>query len=151
PGSGAGTAGYMSPEQIRGETLDHRSDLFSFGIILFEMVEGKHPFQKVTAIETSAAILRDEAPPVSTSRSYRPSPMVDRIIRKALAKDLSLRYQSAADILADLRGMQGELTGHAPSRTRSAAISVAVLPFVNLSAEKENEYFSDGITEDIIT
>jgi eukaryotic-like serine/threonine-protein kinase len=152
PRPGAGTAGYMSPEQIRGEALDQRSDLFSFGIILYEMIEGKHPFQKATAIETSAAILRDEVVPSSAGGLRRCSPMVDRILFKALAKDLAVRYQSAAEILADLRALHEEIAVRAaPSRSRPAGLSIAVLPFVNLSADKENEYFSDGITEDIIT
>jgi serine/threonine protein kinase/Tfp pilus assembly protein PilF len=148
PSRGGGTPSYMSPEQIRGQPLDQRSDLFSFGMVFFEMLTGGHPFQKATSIDTTTAILRED--PATTRQDLKNYPtLVQHFLRKCLAKDVDRRYQSAAEILADLRLLRDELVTQ-PSRSRSSGASIAVLPFVNLSPDKENEYFSDGITEDII-
>ena len=98
----AGTLSYMSPEQARGETLDARTDIFSLGILLFEMVTRQRPFDGETQTETLQAVLTNEAPPVSAHRQNVP-PDLQRIIGKALHKNRDDRYQSAREMLADLR------------------------------------------------
>ncbi len=148
PGMALGTAAYMSPEQARGEELDARSDLFSFGAVLYEMASGQEAFSGATAAVIHEAILNRT--PVFTSKDYPPE--FTRILQKALERDRRLRYQSAADLRADLERVKrdaGNSSGSAAARAPGA--SVAVLYFENLSGVKEDEYFRDGITEDIIT
>ena len=98
PGAILGTMGYMSPEQVRGLPVDHRSDLFSFGAILYEMLSGKKAFRRDTASDTMAAILRDEPSELSGS-GRNISPAVDNIVRHCLEKDRDNRFQSAKDIV----------------------------------------------------
>lgn len=106
-GSIAGTISYMSPEQAKGESVDTRSDIFSLGIILYEMLSGKHPFSKPSPIETLTSILRDAIPPTHiTPKSV--NPVLNPILRKALAKNPGERYQSITDFAADLRKAQIE-------------------------------------------
>jgi serine/threonine protein kinase/tetratricopeptide (TPR) repeat protein len=106
-GSIAGTLAYMSPEQAKGENVDTRSDIFSLGIILYEMLSGKHPFSKPSPIETLTSILRDAVPPAHiTPKSV--NPVVNPILRKALAKKPADRYQNIADFANDLRKAQTE-------------------------------------------
>jgi len=106
-GSIAGTIAYMSPEQAKGESVDTRSDIFSLGIILYEMLSGKHPFSKPSPIETLTSILRDSVPPPHiTPKSV--NPILNPILRKALAKNPQDRYQSISDFAADLRKAQIE-------------------------------------------
>src|ERR1700736_2853146 len=97
PGTVMGSVGYMSPEQVRGLPVDHRSDLFAFGTILYEMLSGRRAFKKDTASDTMAAIIRDEPPGLSEpGRSI--SPALDRVVRHCLEKDRDNRFQSAKDI-----------------------------------------------------
>lgn len=98
----AGTLSYMSPEQARGETLDARTDIFSLGILLFEMVTGQRPFAGDTSTELLRALINDEAPPLSAHRQSVPGDL-QRIVGKALKKNRDDRYQSAREMLADLR------------------------------------------------
>ena len=141
-----GTVGYMAPEQVRGESVDTRADLFSFGCVVYEMVAGKRAFARASAIETLAAILHDKPEAPSLHRDP-PSPSLDRLIARCLEKDRTARFQSARDL-------EFVLSTFAPAETvqavRPRAASVAVLPFANLSADSENEFFADGITEDVI-
>ena len=97
PGTVMGTVGYMSPEQVRGLPVDHRSDIFSFGAILYEMLSGKRAFKRDTPSDTMAAILRDEPPELSES-GRNISPALDHIVRHCLEKDRDNRFQSAKDI-----------------------------------------------------
>jgi serine/threonine protein kinase len=158
PGSTLGTLFYMSPEQARGEALDARSDLFSFGAVLFELATGARAFDGGTAAVVFQAIFGETPRPSRHNPSLPPE--LDRIIGKALEKDPELRYQTAAELRSDLRRLRRDLdSGRSPAATDSgpaaaapaAERSVAVLYFENLSSAKDDEYFRDGMTEDIIT
>lgn len=186
PGVLLGTVPYMSPEQVRGEELDGRSDVFSLGVVLYEMVSGRQPFSADSAAGTLSAILTHDPPPVGT-RPDVPAEL-QRIVRKCLEKDRERRYQSARDLCVDLSNLVRDRSSGIgvvkkaaqPRRTaRRAALvavvtilaligvglyfsslkeepttkaitSIAVLPFINATGDPTAEYFSDGITEDII-
>jgi len=145
-GSTLGTVGYMSPEQARGEEVDSRSDLFSFGVVLYELIAGRSPFKA----EFDAATIRNiiEAVPEPLAR-YKTdvSDELQRVVSKALAKDRSLRYQHADDLQSDLKGCL--LTDNKRQKTQEK--SIVVLPFENLSADPDQEYFSDGLTDEVIS
>ncbi len=163
PGSSIGTVAYMSPEQARGEELDARSDLFSLGVVLYEMCTGLIPFGGATAALIFDGILRSEAAPATTINPKLPA-AIENILAKALEKDTDLRYQTAAEFRADLKRLKRDLdSNRRPSADKpeapkaaapaapSAGKSVAVLYFENQSGSKEDEYLRDGITEDVIT
>jgi serine/threonine protein kinase/Tfp pilus assembly protein PilF len=160
PGTTLGTVSYMSPEQARGQIADARTDLFSLGTVLYQMASGVLPFQGNTSAMIYEAILNRDPAPVTQVNAAMP-PEFARILDKALEKDRSMRYQTATDLKTDLTRLKrdSEAGGKRPSDSgdpHSAAgkqteKSVAVLYFENLSGVKEDEYFRDGITEDIIT
>ncbi len=141
-----GTVGYMSPEQVRGEVTDTRADIFAFGCVLYEMATGERPFERQGAVDTMAAILHDTPTAPSRRRHELPSGF-DRLVAHCLEKGASARFQSAHDLEFALAALTSPKT--APAGGPRAA-SVAVLPFLNLSADPENEFFADGITEDVI-
>ena len=130
-----GTVSYMSPEQAEGRQLDGRSDIFSFGAVLYEMVTGTRLFERGSSVLTLAAVLHDEPPPPRNA-----PPDLAAIINRCLRKDPRDRFQTADEIKKALQQIG-----------RSAPVpAIAVLPFANMSAEKEDEYFSDGLAEEII-
>ncbi len=188
-----GTPRYMSPEQARGEKVDARTDIFSLGVMLYEMVAGQVPFAGATPSEMIAAILRDEPPPLTTDLPHE----LQRILRKALSKERRERYQTMTEMRADLnqckqQSLSAEKNGvptvGASSLTSPMAAarklgrrrfvqatlvslvlivaatvyfsffggsgraidSLAVLPFVNVGANPDAEYLSDGVTDDLI-
>ena len=136
PGMVMGTVGYMSPEQVRGERVDHRTDIFSFGAVLYEMVSGKRAFQRGSAVETMSAILKEDPPELSES-SVAISPGIDRIIRRCLEKSPERRFQSASDLAFAIEALSGPSGASAavqaiarPNRhpwIAAAVIAVAVL------------------------
>jgi non-specific serine/threonine protein kinase len=156
PGGTVGTVAYMSPEQARGEELDARSDLFSFGSVLYEMATGRQAFPGNTTAVIHEAIMNRT--PVAPVRLNPEVPLeLERIINKALEKDREGRYQTAFDLRADLKRLKQQMDSGRAAATKAAEPaadakkSVAVLYFENLSGAKEDEYFRDGMTEDIIT
>jgi serine/threonine protein kinase/tetratricopeptide (TPR) repeat protein len=184
-----GTVGYMSPEQVRGHALDHRSDIFSFGCVLYEMLSGRPPFKRETAPDTTSAILHED-PPALRDTGHGIPPVLDGIVTRCLEKGPEARFSSAHDLALALQA-EGEAlitptsaarfrrphswmwTGvialgvvataaaaiyyvagrrHARSVPTPAAIrAIAVLPLVNVSGDPAQEYFSDGMTEELIS
>jgi serine/threonine protein kinase/Flp pilus assembly protein TadD len=163
PGSSMGTVAYMSPEQARGEQLDARSDLFSLGVVLYEMATGVTPFGGTTTALIFDGILRETPRPASEVNPRLPLAF-EKILDKLLEKDPDLRCQTASELRADLKRLARDLsagkrppadkTGSGPTPQAGPSLrqkSVAVLYFENQSGSKEDEYFRDGITEDIVT
>jgi len=192
PGTVMGTMGYMSPEQVRGREVDHRSDIFPFGAVLYEMLSGQRAFKRETAADTMSAILKEE--PLELSESGRNVPVaLDHVVKHCLEKKPEDRFQSARDIVFALSEASGststssttsgaQAAAPVPTRRRPLAFaaagvlvavvaglllwkrggwrpeaqagisdqSIAVLPFVNMSDDKANESFSDGISEELL-
>ena len=144
PGTVMGTAGYMSPEQVRGQAVDARSDLFSLGVVLVEMLSGHRAFHGGSAVETMAAILKED--PLSGSGAALPAAL-ERIVRRFIEKRPEDRFQTARDAAFALEA----LSGGAPARDAEAAPrSVAVLPFADMSPAKDQDYFCEGLAEELI-
>jgi serine/threonine protein kinase len=159
PGTALGTIAYMSPEQVRAKELDARTDLFSFGTVLYEMATGALPFRGESSGVIFKAIL--DGLPTSAVRLNPDMPAeLERIINKCLEKDRNLRYQHASDARTDLRRLKRDtesarlaaITSASDSTSRLFRFfdSVAVLPLVNATGDPETEYLADGISESII-
>ena len=144
-GAVVGTIPYMSPEQVQGKHVDHRSDLFSLGVILFEMATGHRPFDGETSVDVASAILRGTPESIHETRPDMPD-QFGRIISRCLEKEAEMRYQTAGDILTALSNIGEKVNATADD----GQPSVAVLPFVNMSPDKDQEYFCEGLAEDII-
>jgi len=151
-----GTMPYMSPEQVRGAELDHRSDIFSFGIILYEMATGKRPFCEASTAELISAILKDAPPPLTEIRIELPRDL-GRLVDRCLEKDPDRRIQTAKDVRNELDTMRRDLetgthrwSSSSTMRAEAREKSIAVLPFVSHSNNPDDEHFSDGITEEIL-
>jgi eukaryotic-like serine/threonine-protein kinase len=162
-GAVLGTVSYMSPEQAIGRGIDHRSDIFSLGVVLYEMLTARLPFEGASAVEVIDKIIHEE--PVAVARlNYSVPPELERIARKCLEKDRDRRYQSTRELLTDLNNLRrdtdsGPRTSHGLNRhtqvvrrprSRKAIDSLAILPLINMSGEMDAEYLSDGITESLI-
>ncbi|HTZ49074.1 MAG TPA: protein kinase [Verrucomicrobiae bacterium] len=160
-----GTPAYMSPEQVSGRTLDHRTDIFSLGVLLHEMATGHRPFEGTSSAELISAILRDNPPPVTDLRADLPSDLA-RVIRRCLEKDPHHRLQTARDIANEFRDMARNIssspaTPTSPSRSTKAADSgaaradegfwVAVLPFRHTGNNADVAGLAEGLTDEIIT
>jgi serine/threonine-protein kinase len=142
-----GTPQFMSPEQARGTEVDHQTDIFSFGVVLYELLSGTSPFAGATVTDTIVAVLTREP-----ARLSDVPPALANVVSKALQKDKARRYQSASELLRDLRIVERDLAGH-EDRVFTAArevTSVAVLPFANMSADEDNEHFCDGLAEELL-
>jgi eukaryotic-like serine/threonine-protein kinase len=170
PGTSVGTPAYMSPEQIRGELCDARTDVWSLGVMLYEMLTGQLPFSSGPVHAMMHSIMQNEIRPPGELRQGIP-PAFDTIVARALEKDRDRRYQTTRYLAADLRAeiqsdgstqdvsitqtnysipTGGLSRGSSPSVAR-VGLSLLVLPFTNLSSDPENEYFADGLTEELIT
>ncbi len=197
-GTTLGTVPYMSPEQAQGQKVDHRTDIWSLGVVLYEMITGQRPFKSEYETALVYSIINEDPEPVTGLRSGVPMEL-ERILNKCLEKEPDDRYQHTDEILVDVRKVANEISSG--GRTKTGAIedkktvidnrdrsvqeklkpwvygvplvliillgiyvfipgesavaeldrSIAVLPFVNLSPEPEDEFFADGITEDIIS
>jgi serine/threonine protein kinase len=139
PSTIMGTVAYMSPEQAKGEEVDHRTDIWSLGAMLYEMLLGERPFQKTQEQALIYAILNDKPTPLSLLRSDIPT-HIEQVVEKALAKKASNRYQNIQELLQDLK---------LSITYTKAEKSIIVLPFENLSPDPDQEYFCDGMTEEI--
>jgi len=149
PGMLVGTIGYMSPEQVRSEPIDPRSDLFSFGCVLYEMITGTRAFRKATPADTLAAILNDAPAPIDPRATGCP-PALARLVEHCLRKEREARFQSARDLAFALETAAGERVAARPAARRSSLSSVAILPFAAPELEAERDYLADGLTEDLI-
>ncbi|PWB72556.1 MAG: hypothetical protein C3F15_10920 [Holophagae bacterium] len=143
-----GTAGYMAPEQVRGEGADHRADIFALGTILYELLAGKRAFPGATFYETSYRIVNEDPEPLSTLGRSLPSG-VEGIVRRCLEKRPQDRFTSAHDLALALDAVAESLRTGQPI-VEAATKSIVVLPFENLSPNPENEFFADGLTEELI-
>lgn len=163
-GAVGGTVSYMSPEQAIGRAIDHRSDIFSLGVVLYEMLTARLPFDGETSAETIDNIIHAEPTPIARL-NYGVTPDLDRVVRKCLEKDRERRYQSVRDLLIDLRNLQRDSDSGAThataglgrhtqvvtrTRSRKTIDSLAILPLANQSGDPNLDYLSDGVTEALI-
>ena len=145
-GTTVGTVAYMSPEQARGQEVDQRTDIWSLGVVLYEMLAGQQPFRGENLLAISNAIL--ESQPVSMTRLRADtSPALAQVVTRSLANSRDGRYQSVADLLDELRNATAPAT---QTTSQPDVPSIAVLPFADMSAEKDQDYFCEGLAEELI-
>jgi serine/threonine protein kinase/tetratricopeptide (TPR) repeat protein len=145
-GTTVGTIAYMSPEQARGEAVDHRSDIWAIGIIFYEMLAGKLPYRGDFEHAIMYSIINEEAEPITSIREDVPIG-IEQMLKKMLSKDLDFRYQSLDEFLKDLKNSRDNKFS---PRQDSDEKTIAVLPFENISPDKETDYFADGLAEELI-
>ncbi|MGC1686299.1 MAG: protein kinase [Candidatus Acidiferrales bacterium] len=150
PGSAVGTVAYMSPEQARGDEVDARSDMFSLGVVLYEMATGRQAFPGATSAVVFDAILNRVPPPPSRVNSQVPAEL-GRVIETLLVKNRNERRAAAGALRTELQRLKKEVESGLATAAKPSGKSIAVLYFENLSGAKEDEYFRDGMTEDVIT
>ena len=151
-GVSIGTPMYMAPEQALGDIIDARADLYAWGVVAYELLAGRPPFVETSAQKLIVAHVLDQPAPLATLAPAAPS-MLAELVMRCLAKDVAHRPQTAAALIAALDGapVSAERSTTQARGARTAAIAaVAVLPFANLSSDPENEFLSDGITDEII-
>ncbi len=149
PGTVLGTVGYMSPEQARGLETDHRTDIFSFGVILYEMLGGERAFKGDYAMEITSSILKDDPPELPR---HVPVPL-KQIVTRCLAKDRPGRFQSVRDIAFAVETASNIQEGSSATTTQTESEetpSIAVIPFNDMSPQKDQDYFCEGMAEEII-
>jgi len=146
-----GTVAYMSPEQTQGIGVDHRTDIWAFGVVLYEMLAGEQPFKGDYEQAIFYSILNEEPQNVSDLNPSVPTKLID-VVAKALQKELADRYQNMGELITDLKksfaGPETQISKSAGQEKQDLA--VAVLPFADLSPQKDQEYFCDGMTEELI-
>jgi eukaryotic-like serine/threonine-protein kinase len=147
PGVLLGTVGYMSPEQVRGRPADRRSDVFSFGAVLYEMLSGRRAFVAESPVETMSAILTQEPPGIEGVPAG-----IDAVVRRCLEKEPESRFESGRELATTLGS--ADLEGAPPPASEPAEPSpprhsIAVLPFMDMSVEKDQDYFCEGIAEEL--
>jgi serine/threonine protein kinase len=165
PGTVMGTVGYMSPEQVQGREVDHRSDLFSFGAVVYEMLAGSRAFVGASAVETMIAILSHEPPALQAEREVPAA--VEQLVRRCLGKDRAARPQLSSELCVCLEDLahaieSGAALPAAPLAAADAATpasasgsapkgrhAVAVLPFVNLTCVPDQDYFCEGMADEL--
>jgi serine/threonine protein kinase len=158
PGTIGGTTGYMAPEILKGAAADRRSDIWSLGVVMYEMARGERPFGGATSFEVTSAILRDE--PATLPRTVDVA--LRGVIARCLAKDPALRYQHAGEVHAALeaiatvsiaggRAVVEPVVGAVSVHEAPAEKSILVMPFANLSPDAADAYFADGLTDELIT
>jgi TolB-like protein/Flp pilus assembly protein TadD len=146
-----GTPAYMSPEQISGRPLDRRTDIWSWGVVFYEMITGRLPFSGEGVLVVAQAIARLSPPAPSSLNPLLPQAW-DRVVEKALAKRPADRFASAAELLAVIELPPDQITLSVPTRgTRSTLPSIAVLPFLDMSPSRDQQYFCDGLAEEILS
>jgi len=144
-GSTVGTLAYMSPEQVQGIELDQRSDMFSFGVVLYEMITGQLPFKGEHEAAVIYSILNEAPEPLERYKADLPQGL-QGVVNKALEKNREMRYQQIDELQVDFK----KLSKGIESPIKKQLPSIAVLPFTNLSADKEQDYFCDGMAEEVI-
>jgi eukaryotic-like serine/threonine-protein kinase len=155
-GSTLGTVPYMSPEQAQGHTVDHRTDIWSLGIIMYEMVTGQHPFRSEYETALIYSIINQEPDPVTGLRSGVPMDL-ERFINKCLEKDMQDRYQRVDELIVDLRRIEREMSSEMQTRVSHSVQSetglphLAVLPFMSIKSNPETEFLGFALADQVIS
>jgi TolB-like protein/tRNA A-37 threonylcarbamoyl transferase component Bud32/cytochrome c-type biogenesis protein CcmH/NrfG len=147
-----GTVPFMSPEQVQGLPVDERTDIFSLGVMFYQMLAGHPPFAGATQAALVSSILRDDPAPVSTVRTGVPDAL-NRVVLRCLEKPRERRHQRARDLLGDLKSARRDIESgihRVSTAAEGGEQAIAVLAFQNMSGDPENEFFGDGIGEEII-